>query len=96
VYLLINSEREFDGEVFQNVPADVAMLRLPPNRGSIVESFETPINPTQGTQGSFFGPLKLVGQHNREITVTDSNGSLTRIVQFRNLDGDGRRELREV
>ncbi len=89
MYLLINSEREFDGEVFQNVATDVAVVRLSPKLGSIVESFETPINPTQGTQGSFFGPLKLVGQHNREITVTDSNGSVTRNVQFRNLDGDG-------
>ena len=96
MYLLINSEREFEVEVFQNVPADVAVLRLLRNLGSTVESSGTSINPTQGTQGSFFGPLKFVGEHNREITATDSNGPVTRNVQFRNLDGDGWREFREA
>jgi hypothetical protein len=93
VYLLINSERQFDGEVFQNVATDVAVVRLPPNLGSIVESFGTGVAPTEGAVGAFFGPLKFVAEHNREITVTDSNGTVTRIVQFRNLDGDGWREF---
>lgn len=93
VYLLINSERQFDGEVFQNVATDVAVVRLPPNLGSIVESFGNGVAPAEGAVGDFFGPLKFVAEHNREITVADSNGIVTRIVQFRNLDGDGWREF---
>lgn len=93
VYLLINSRREFDGEVFQNVATDVAVVRLSPNLGAILDSFGTSVNSTQGRRGSFFGPLKFIAEHNREITVTDSNNTVTRIVQFRNLDGDGWREF---
>jgi hypothetical protein len=93
VYLLINSERELGGQGFQNVPTDTAVVRLPPNLSSVAESFGSSVAPTEGTVGDFFGPRKFVAEHNREITVTDSNETVTRIVQFRNLDGDGWREF---
>lgn len=95
LYVLVNSERTSGGNP-TNVTTSPSVLRVLPDMSSVVESFGSTVSPSEGVRGSFFGPLRFIAENNRNITVADSDGTVARLVQFRNLDGDGWKEYGQL
>lgn len=91
VYILINSR---DNTSYN--PAGIAIARLGPNLENVLESYGSTVNGQEGVPGSFLGPVRFLSTANQEITVADSDGGVSRIVQVRNVDGDGWREFQSA
>jgi len=87
VYLLINSR-----DTSEQNPADLVVIRMNPQLSEVFGTFGSSVNSSEGLKGSFFGPLKFLAEVNEEITIADSDGTTTRIVQFQNVSGAGWRE----
>ena len=95
LYVLVNSERISGGNPI-NVATRPSVLRVLPDMNSVAESFGSTVSPSAGVRGSFFGPLRFIAENNPDIAVADSDGTVARLVQFRNLDGDGWREYGQL